>query len=327
MIDALRVLRAADVLRQRGTVLRTSGGFELCIDAATARAVCTLRPAGGDAAYVISYDDPRCAGEANISVAFVTPQGHLRIAFHRGAFGDDEAASARRGERRRRVLDIEADVIPSFGGPTVAGACRRPTRSVDDIQIQLERPDDRPAFADDVARVVAGPRPVARPAARPGRRRRGRGARRSVAGSTRPRPSMPTIPRRTRSSASWPTTARTRRRSTGRRRSPRCAGRRSAPARSSSRRARRRRSSTSRPARAWSCARTAATRRRRSTPWVPVGTTGVIRRAERNSEIVAEREVDVIMIPGELYARAWLKPLRVDELLARLSAAPARARV
>jgi hypothetical protein len=49
-----------------------------------------------------------------------------------------------------------------------------------------------------------------------------------------------------------------------------------------------------------------------------VGTTGVIRRAERNSEIVARSEVDVIMIPGELYARAWLRPLRVDELAERL---------
>jgi hypothetical protein len=53
-------------------------------------------------------------------------------------------------------------------------------------------------------------------------------------------------------------------------------------------------------------------------PWVPVGTTGVIRRAERNSEIIAEREVDVIMIPGELYARAWLRPIAVAELAARL---------
>jgi hypothetical protein len=53
-------------------------------------------------------------------------------------------------------------------------------------------------------------------------------------------------------------------------------------------------------------------------PWVPVGTTGVIRRAERNSEIVAEREVDVIMIPGELYARAWLRPIPVEELAGRL---------
>jgi hypothetical protein len=49
-----------------------------------------------------------------------------------------------------------------------------------------------------------------------------------------------------------------------------------------------------------------------------VGTTGVIRRAERNSEIVAERTVDVIMIPGELYARAWLRPITAGELGARV---------
>ena len=40
VIDALRALRAADVLRQRGTVLRTSGGFELCMDARDGAAPC-----------------------------------------------------------------------------------------------------------------------------------------------------------------------------------------------------------------------------------------------------------------------------------------------
>jgi hypothetical protein len=54
--------------------------------------------------------------------------------------------------------------------------------------------------------------------------------------------------------------------------------------------------------------------------WVAVGTTGVIRRAERNSDIVAERDVDVVVIPGERYARWWLRPLRLDELAARVSA-------
>jgi hypothetical protein len=53
-------------------------------------------------------------------------------------------------------------------------------------------------------------------------------------------------------------------------------------------------------------------------PWIPVGTTGVIRRAERNSAIVAERELAVIMVPAEVYVRAWLRPLRPDELAARL---------
>ena len=36
VVDALRALRAADVLRQRGTALRTSGGYEVFFDARTA---------------------------------------------------------------------------------------------------------------------------------------------------------------------------------------------------------------------------------------------------------------------------------------------------
>ena len=89
---------------------------------------------------------------------------------------------------------------------------------------------------------------------------------------------------------------------------------RSDPARSWSPRARRPRSSMSRPAPGLVVRPDGGYAPSPLHPWVPVGTTGVIRRAERNSEIVAEREVDVIVIPGELYARAWLRPLGVDEL-------------
>ena len=155
VVDAVRALRAADVLRQRGTVLRTSGGFEICMDAETARAVCTLRPAAGDAAYVIVYDDDRGAGEANIRVALVTPQGHLRIAFHRGAFGSVEAVQRAARSVAGVIVDIQADVIPSLSGMSVGDELGAPTRSSSDVQIQLERPGDRPRFADDVAALVA----------------------------------------------------------------------------------------------------------------------------------------------------------------------------
>jgi hypothetical protein len=47
---------------------------------------------------------------------------------------------------------------------------------------------------------------------------------------------------------------------------------------------------------------------------VPVGTTGVIRGAERNSEVVAVQDVEVVMIPAELYAREWLRPLGPEQL-------------
>ena len=59
-------------------------------------------------------------------------------------------------------------------------------------------------------------------------------------------------------------------------------------------------------------------------PWVPVGTTGAIRRAGRNADIVAERDVDVLMVPGRLYVGSWLWPLS-PEALARTLGHPAGA--
>ncbi len=55
-------------------------------------------------------------------------------------------------------------------------------------------------------------------------------------------------------------------------------------------------------------------------PWVPVATTGVIRGAERNSEIVAVQAVDVVIIPGERYATDWLRPLGPEQLRSLLGA-------
>jgi len=48
-------------------------------------------------------------------------------------------------------------------------------------------------------------------------------------------------------------------------------------------------------------------------PWIPIGVTGVVRRAERNSTVVAAEPGDVLMIPGELFAREWFRPYGQDE--------------
>ena len=316
-IDAMRVLRAADVLRQRGTVLRTSGGFEVCMDADTARAVCTLRPATGDAAWVIAYDDERGAGEANIRVAFVTPQGHLRIAFHRGAFGTDEASRRAASSVAGVVVDIQADVIPSFGGACVGGGLPAPRRAIGDVQVQLERPDDRPAFAEEVAALVAALDPsLARrlvtvanvEGAAPAERRRFYA-------------SVPVDPFSDEADALIEQLAA---------HGVECSGLDRAMAFAEAGR------TIVRPGEVLVAPGSPPSFVYIPTgpglivrpdggyapsplpPWVPVGTTGVIRRAERNSEIVAAQEVEVIAIPGERYARAWLRPLRVDELASRL---------
>jgi hypothetical protein len=317
VVDVLRALRAADVLRQRGTVLRTSGGFEVCMDAETARAVCTLRPATGDAAYVIIYDDRRGAGEANISAAFVTPHGHLRIAFHRGGFGSEEAAQRAAASVADVIDDIQADVIPSLGGPSVGGGLPAPARSIDDMQIQLERPDDRPGFADEVLELVAALDPALAPrlatvadteGAAPAEQRRFFAAE-PVDGTGPEADEM--LRRMAQHGVATEGLDRAAAFAEACRATIQAGEVLVVPG-----------SSPSfvyvptgpglvvRPDGGYAPSPLP--------PWVPLGTTGVIRRAERNSEIVAEREVEVIMIPGELYARAWLRPLRVDELAARL---------
>jgi hypothetical protein len=43
-------------------------------------------------------------------------------------------------------------------------------------------------------------------------------------------------------------------------------------------------------------------------PWIPIGVTGVVRRAERNSTVVVAEPGEVLMIPGELFAREWFRP-------------------
>ena len=209
-------------------------------------------------------------------------------------------------------------MIPSFGGAAVSRDLPPPTRSVDDVQIQLERPEDRPAFAEQVARVLVGRDPaLARrlvtvadiEGAAPEERRRFYEAAPVRADESRGRRDRPAA-------------GRARRRHVGRwiapRHSPRCAGRRSGPGEVLV-------AQGSPPAFVYVPTGPGLVvlpdGGYAPSPlhaWVPVGTTGVIRRAERNSEIVAERAVDVIVIPGELYAREWLRPLSVDELLARL---------
>ncbi len=316
VVDAVRALRAADVLRQRGTSLRTSGGFEVYMDADTARAVCTLRPATNDAAYTIIYDDERGAGEANIRVAFVTPQGHLRIAFHRGAFGSDEAGRRAAASVAGAIVDIAADVIPSFGGEALGGGLRPPTRSIGDVQIQLERPDDRRAFAVEVAQLVAQLDPALAPrlvtvadveGAAPAERRRFYEARPVSATSAEADEVLRLLADHGVAAAGLDRDAAFS--EVGR--ATIAAGEVLVAAGSPP-------SFVYVPTDAGLVVRPEGGYEPVPlAPWVPVGTTGVIRRAERNSAIVAERDVDVIMIPGELYVRAWLRPLRVEELVAR----------
>jgi hypothetical protein len=139
VVDTIRCLRCADALRQRGTDLRTSGNYQIFIDQKTANAVYALHDAQGRT-FLLEGDNALNAGEANIEVSEVTHEGDLRIAFFRGSFGSDDAML--RAARNAAVVvdDIQADVVESFVG-AMDGGDGRPGF------VLLEHTEDNPDFA------------------------------------------------------------------------------------------------------------------------------------------------------------------------------------
>ncbi len=151
VVDTIRCLRCADALRQRGTHLRTSGNYQIFIDQTTANAVYALNDMQGRT-YLLEGDNPINAGEANLEVSEVTHEGDLRFAFFRGSFGSDEAV--RRAAHNASIIvdDIQADVIESFVGGTGGADGRRTC-------VLLEHTEDNSEFAPLVADLVVARAP------------------------------------------------------------------------------------------------------------------------------------------------------------------------
>jgi hypothetical protein len=142
--DTLRALRCADALRQRGTVEKTSGGYEIYTSQKTGDCIIALR-LGGNKLYLMELtNNPDGAGESNIASSEFNPQGNLRISFHRGSFESPEA--------QNRSVNSTAHVIGDFLRDTVNSFWRAaPIPSVktsNEIFILLESTDDDPHFAE-----------------------------------------------------------------------------------------------------------------------------------------------------------------------------------
>jgi hypothetical protein len=313
VIDAVRVLRAADALRQRGTSLKTTAGYEIFVDARSGQAVFSLRPADNSKVFLLRGDSPKSAGEANLREASLTAAGNLRVAFHRGGFLDAEAQRYAEASTAHVLSDIVEDVLTSFDAGRLPRGLDPPAVAAADIQIQLERPGDDPAFAERVAQLLAAAHPEL--AARivpvadlegltPQERDR---FHRGVAVAPDSEAADELLEELAR-------------------RGTRVEGIDRAAAFTDVRRVQFRAGEVVvalgepsqfvyvatgpglrvHPGGGYAPAAVSA--------WVPVGTTGVIRRAERNAQVSVDRDVEVLMIPGESYVRVWFRPYEADEL-------------
>jgi hypothetical protein len=147
VVDTLRALRCADALRQRGTVLKTSGNYEVFVDQRTANAIYALRP-DDQHLYLLEVPDPIAAGESNLSSSQLEADGNLRVSFYHGMFRDQDTVLNAARSAALVVNDIQADAIESFdrtNGPAHPGSRRSA-----EVRILIESVDDNPAFADMV---------------------------------------------------------------------------------------------------------------------------------------------------------------------------------
>jgi hypothetical protein len=153
VVDTLRALRAADALRQRGTVQKSSGGYEVFISQQTGGAVYAFR-LGDDQMYLLEIGDRMSAGEANIASTELDRAGNLRISFHRGAFASEAALAQAVAGAAVAVKDIQADVSESFYRPAAGQHGATVLKPSAAIETWLESTDDNHSFVDLVCAAL-----------------------------------------------------------------------------------------------------------------------------------------------------------------------------
>ena len=158
VIDTLRALRSADALRQRGTVLKTSGNYEVFVDQRTSNAIYALR-LDDEHLYLLEIPDRISAGEANVASSELDNEGNLRISFHHGMFSDQEAILNAAYSAALVVNDIQSDVVESF--QQTANVAQSAFTQSTGMNIHIESVDDNAVFADLVCQQLQSLNPVA----------------------------------------------------------------------------------------------------------------------------------------------------------------------
>ncbi|HEV2614858.1 MAG TPA: hypothetical protein VGV92_09195 [Gammaproteobacteria bacterium] len=150
VIDTLRVLRCANACRQRGERLRATGGFQIFLDHHTANAIYAIN--ADEKLLLMESKDTLLSGEVNLSGTEFTHAGDLRISFYRGSFDDDKAVERAVFNAALAINEVQGDVIGSFSRPPAGedNASGDYSKKWKPVYILLENSDDNESFAQRV---------------------------------------------------------------------------------------------------------------------------------------------------------------------------------
>jgi hypothetical protein len=150
IIDVLRVLRCANASRQRGERLRATGGFQIFLDHHTANAIYAINM--GEKLLLMESKDTLLAGESNLSGTEFTHAGDLRVSFYRGNFDDEKVTEHAVFNAALAINEVQADIIGSFARPPAGqdNASGDYSKKWKPVYILLENSDDSELFAQRV---------------------------------------------------------------------------------------------------------------------------------------------------------------------------------
>jgi len=150
VLDTLRTLRVANASRQRGAKLRATGEHQIFLDHQSGNAIYAIN--AGQKLFLLESKNTLLAGEVNLSGTEFTQAGDLRISFYCGHFADNEATDRAVFNAAAAINEVQEDMIGNFlrppaGSENGSGDYLKKWKTT---YILLENSDDNPDFSSRV---------------------------------------------------------------------------------------------------------------------------------------------------------------------------------
>lgn len=152
VIDTLRALRAANASRDHGLGLRSSGSYQIFLDQVTGNAIYSI--ALRDQTFLLESANTTVVGDVNITGTHFTEEGDLRIAFHRGLFMDPKAVERVSFNVAIVINEVQSNMIDAFARPEGTPTSADYHKKHQPVNLLLENTDDNPHFTAIVAQQL-----------------------------------------------------------------------------------------------------------------------------------------------------------------------------
>lgn len=150
VLDTLRTLRVANASRQRGAKLRATGEHQIFLDHQSGNVIYAIN--ANQKLFLLESKNTLLAGEVNLSGTEFTQAGDLRISFYCGHFVDNEAIDRAIFNAAVAINEVQKDMIGSFSRPPagIDNGSQDYLKKWKTVYILLENCDDNPDFSTRV---------------------------------------------------------------------------------------------------------------------------------------------------------------------------------